>query len=94
MPEPPESQEGDDEVVQTTVGHMRNALFYYRLTPILIDYAHEVEQIAYREAEKVDVLNGQLQSKQQEVYRWQERTGWMAAAAILFLSTSVLFALR
>lgn len=94
MPEPPEPQEGDDEVVQTTVGHMRNALFYYRLTPVLINYAHEVEQIAYEEAEKVDVLNAKLYEKEQQLHTWQERTAYATAATILFLSTSILFALR
>lgn len=65
LPDLPEAQEGDSDVVETTVGEMRNALYYYEAYPILLDYVEElkvklVEQAMRTDQERVKRLNAEI----------------------------------
>lgn len=89
IPEPPAEQEGDDEIVQTTVGAMRNALYYYRLTPLLIEYARDANAIALEKAQMVDVERALKDEALRESARWRKRTFIAGGLAALFLSASL-----
>lgn len=94
VPEPPESQAGDEETVQTTVAHMRNALFYYRLVPILYDHIEQVEGVAVAEAGKVDVERRLKERALREVRVWKRRTIYTGSAAATLLIVSIVMIAR
>lgn len=93
IPDPPASAEGDEEIVETTVGAMRNALFYYHLVPILLDHIDTVETVAIREAEKVDVERRLKEAAQQEAKRWKRRTIYVGSAAAIATALATILSL-
>lgn len=43
LPEMPQAQEGDDQTAEVTIGEMRNALYYQKAYPILLEYIEELK---------------------------------------------------
>lgn len=74
LPEPPEWQEGDGEEAITTVWAMRNALYYYGLVPLLIEYSNGVSSIAVETAKKADTFRIELAQETAEKEQWKKWT--------------------
>jgi hypothetical protein len=54
IPAPPEWQDGDDEPVTIALGDMRQALYYYKIVPILKDHIEVIEDIAIETSREAD----------------------------------------
>lgn len=89
IPAPPQPQEGDEELVTVTVGHMRNALYYYRLLPIVIDYAEDVSVIAVNQADETDKVLQALYEQEEQTHTWRKRALITAATTLAFFTTTV-----
>lgn len=89
IPEPPAEQKGDDEIVQTTVGAMRNALYYYRLTPHLIEYARDANALSFEKAQVADAERALKEQALRESAQWKKRTFVAGGLAAVFLATSI-----
>lgn len=88
LPAAPDSQPDDHIKVTTTVGAMRNALYYYELHPVLLDHIARVETVAYEQAEQADKVQGLLEvekEKHKKCRRWFAGTGAALLAANIFL---------
>lgn len=82
LPAPPEPQEGDEQVVETTVGAMRSALYYYEVLPIAIDHSNEVSEIALKYAKEADSLQMDLSVCEEQKRRWRRGTYYASGAAV------------
>lgn len=82
LPAPPEAQEGDSEMVETTVGAMRSALYYYEVLPIVIDHGNEVSEIALKYAKRADSLQMDLSVCEEQKRRWRRGTYYASGAAV------------
>lgn len=76
LPELPEAQEGDDLIIEVTVGEQRNALYYYRAYPILLDYVEDlkarlVEQAMMTDQERIKRVGAEMKL---DVVRGQRNT--------------------
>lgn len=83
LPEAPEPQPGDDTVVDTTVGHMRNALFYYELVPILIDHNNELYEYGYEVAKRADTERAGRLIAEQQCDQWRRRFIYAGSAGLI-----------
>lgn len=95
LPEAPKPQPGDEEVVETTVGHMRNALFYYELVPILIDHTNELYDYGYAVAKKADTERAGRLIAEEERDQWKRRFTYATSAGVIAtLTATILFMLK
>lgn len=94
LPQPPETQPGDEQEVTTTVGAMRNALYYYELAPLLTDYATELYVYAHTQAATADEFRMQYITAEEARKQWRSRALWTTAAAAVLATVLTIDALR
>jgi len=90
LPPLPSPQPGDSEQVTTTVGAMRNALYYYELTPLLIEHSNELAQIAFDTAATADELRLELIEEKQKKEQWRRWSIIFGVSATVFFTLDVI----
>lgn len=90
LPEPPATQEGDDQFVEVTVGSLRRALYYYDAFPIAVQYAQSCARIALQEAEEHQITLISLQECEAAKAKWKTATLVSAATSIATITVALL----